>query len=107
MLDILVLIGLIISTVLLVIVFLRLQRSASKQDILDLNHLIQQGRAKTCVENVEKVKKGNTKDEVELLMGKADSLTDTEWIYYLDPHSGYVVSFDSGSQVEAVNLWVS
>lgn len=107
MLDILIFIGLMINIGLLVVVFRRLQRSASKQDPLDLNHLVRLGRAKVFVENVEKVKKGNTTDEVEHLLGKADNLTDKEWIYYLDGHSGYVISFDSGSRVETVNLWMS
>ena len=107
MLDILTLIGLMINTGLLVVIFRRLQRSASKQDLLDLNHQVRPGRARDFVENVENIKKGNTQDEVEHLLGKADSLMDKEWIYYLDEHSGYVISFDSGSRVETVNLWMS
>jgi hypothetical protein len=58
------------------------------------------------VESIEKIKKGDTGDEVERLLGKAHRATHKEWVYYLDEHSGYVVSFDNEDRVEAVNLWM-
>ena len=70
--------------------------------------LVTQRADSRCVEDVEKVKKGDTKRKVKHLLGKADSLADKEWIYYLDQYSGYVIRFDdSGTRVESVNLWVS
>lgn len=106
MLNVLIIIGVAINTALLVIVLRRLQRSVSKLDLLELTYLARQRRPEALVENVEKINKGSTKDEVELLLGKADRETGKEWIYYLDTHSGYLVSFDGGSRVEAVNLWM-
>jgi hypothetical protein len=58
------------------------------------------------VESIEKIKKGATCDEVESFLGKADRVTHKEWVYYLDEHSGYIVSFDNEDRVEAVNLWM-
>jgi outer membrane protein assembly factor BamE (lipoprotein component of BamABCDE complex) len=95
------------NTVLLVIVFLRLQASASKQDIINVIHLLRQGREKALVANVEKVKKGNTKDDVEKFLGEPDNPTAGEWIYYLDEHSGYVIAFNGANRVETVNSWRS
>lgn len=107
MLNVLIIIGVLANTALLVIVLRRLQRSASKQDLLELAYLVRQRRPEALVENVEKINKGKTKIEVEQLLGKADKETSKEWIYYLDEHSGYLVSFDAGSRVEAVNLWMA
>ncbi len=97
----------VINSALLVFVFFRLQTRASKQDIMNIVHLIRSGRAKILVENVEKIKKGKTKDYVEQLLGEADSPTDKEWVYYLDEHSGYAIAFDSTDCVEGVNAWRS
>jgi hypothetical protein len=63
--------------------------------------------AKALIENVEKIKTGNTKHQVKRRLGKADSQADKEWVYYLDKYSGYVIRFDSNGRVESVNLWVS
>ncbi len=97
----------VINTALLVIVFLRLQTSASKKDIVNVMHWVRLGRPKALVESAEKVKKGHTKHDVETLLGEADSPNDKEWIYYLDEHSGYIIAFDSTSRVESVNAWRS
>jgi hypothetical protein len=107
MVDTLAFILVVINTVLLVIVFFRLQSSASKQDIINVMHWVRLGRAKALVESVEKVKKGNTKYDVEELLGEADNPTAGEWIYYLDEHSGYVIAFDNASRVETVSAWRS
>jgi hypothetical protein len=64
-------------------------------------------RNKTIVVNVEKIKKGHSKQDVETLLGEADSPNDKEWVYYLDEHSGYIVAFASTSRVESVNAWRS
>jgi len=64
MLDVFILVGLVINVALLVVILRRLQRGASKQDIPNLTHLVWLERAKALVENVEKVKKGNTIDEI-------------------------------------------
>ncbi len=82
----------------LMAVFLRLQKPA---DSVELR------RAKVLIKNVERIKRGNTKEDVERVLGQADNPTDKEWIYYLDEHSGYVIAFNSASRVEAVNAWKS
>jgi len=58
------------------------------------------------VESIEKIKRGDTHDEVERFLGKADRVIHKEWVYYLDEHSGYLVSFDNEDRVEAVDLWM-
>ncbi|MCI0692046.1 outer membrane protein assembly factor BamE [candidate division KSB1 bacterium] len=107
MVDTLALILVVINTALLVIVFLRLQTSASKKDIVNVMHWVRMGRAKALVESAEQIKKGYTKRDVEALLGEADSPNDKEWVYYLDEHCGYIVAFDSTSRVESVNAWRS
>jgi hypothetical protein len=58
------------------------------------------------VESIERIKVGDTRDEVERLLGKADRVTHKEWVYHLDEHSGYLFSFDNEDRVEAVDLWM-
>lgn len=96
-----------VTVVLLVLALLQRRNNASRQDIHDLMQVVQSGPAKLLVENVDKVKQGDTKDDVERTLGRADSPTDKEWIYYLDKHSGYVISFDNANRVVAVKSWKS
>jgi hypothetical protein len=53
------------------------------------------------------IEPGDTKADVERLLGEADNPTDAEWFYYLDEHAGYVIFFDQENRVEAVNSWKS
>jgi hypothetical protein len=92
---------------LFVVVLVRLQHVATKKDIEQLSRYAQLGRAKVLIEKMQSVKKGETKGEVERLLGKADNPATDEWYYYLDEHAGYVVSFDGGGRVDAVNSWKS
>jgi hypothetical protein len=107
MFDTIALIFVVINTALLVIVFIRLQTSASKQDIVNVMHLIRSARPAALVDNVEKIKKGNTKEHVAQLLGEADNPAEQEWIYHLDEHSGYAIAFDGAGRVEEVNAWRS
>ncbi len=100
MLNIIILIGLAANIAILLFVFRRLQ-----QTIRESAHLAQQGSAEALVEKIEKVGKGDTKGKIERLLGRADSLNDKEWVYYLDEYSGYAINFDSRDRVESVNSW--
>jgi len=92
---------------LLVLVLFNFRRSASKNEIADLARFVRLGRAKALVENVDKVRKGQAKADVEAIIGKADNPDDSEWLYYLDEYSGYVITFDSTDRVSDVRSWKS
>lgn len=77
----------------------------NQQTIRESAHLAQQGSAKALVENVEKVGKGDTKGKIERILGRAGSLNEREWVYYLDEYSGYAINFDGRDRVESVNSW--
>ena len=84
---------------------MRLQTKASKADVRHLAQWVQLGRERLLVQNVDSVRAGYTKDQVEHILGKADNPSDREWIYYLDDHSGYLVAFDGTNHVERVVTW--
>jgi hypothetical protein len=64
-------------------------------------------RDSALVENIDKVKPGQTQADVESIIGKADNPNGNEWLYYLDEHSGYVITFDSTDRVSNVQSWKS
>ncbi len=107
MTNTLILIGVIAIASLLAVVFVGLQRSASKEDVRAIAHQVKLGRGKLLVENIERVKSGQTKAELEGLLGKADNPADRQWIYYLDEHSGYTIAFDGVGRVATLNSWKS
>lgn len=98
---------LLVILALLVLVLFNLRQSASKNEVANLAQLVRLGRAKALVENVDKVRMGQTKADVEAIIGKADNPNGNEWLYYLDEHSGYVITFDSTDQVSNVQSWKS
>jgi hypothetical protein len=85
-----------------------LLKRLAAQDVLmeELLRLTRLGRAKSLVENVEKVRTGATEMEVESIAGKPDSASRDSWVYFADEHSGYAVYFDAG-RVESVLAWFS
>jgi hypothetical protein len=44
---------------------------------------------------------------VENLVGVPSGMYEGGWLYYLDRHSGYLVSFGQDGRVERVRDWVS
>jgi hypothetical protein len=92
---------------LLLLMWLQLRQSATKADLAEIARLAQLGPTKVLVERVQMVRPGDTRADVERLLGRADNPTDGEWFYYLDEHAGYVVFFDHEDRVEAVKSWKS
>src|SRR4051812_32259464 len=90
----------IVVVALVIVVLLRRHSDPSVAGIHEQARTIDLEAAKALVENIEKVQTGSGKTEVETLLGRADSRTDNEWIYYLDEHSGYTISFDTADRVE-------
>jgi hypothetical protein len=50
---------------------------------------------------------GDEKATVLAVVGQPDSVLDHEWIYRLDDHSGYAVSFNSDGRVARASSWKS
>jgi hypothetical protein len=96
-----------LDVILLVLVLLRLRKAATKDEVRDLSRYARLGRAGVLAENIQGVKKGETKGEVESRLGRADNPSPEEWFYYLDEHAGYVIFFNKHDRVESVNSWKS
>jgi hypothetical protein len=87
---------------------LRKRRSEPRtQEIGTLARSALQGPAKSLVERIETVKVGDSMEQVDRTFGRADSVSDLGWIYYLDEHAGYLIGFDRSNRVQSVNLWAS
>jgi hypothetical protein len=109
----------VLNVILLVLILFRLRESATKEEVRDLSRYagddeirylsryVRLGRAGALTEDIQAVKKGETKDEVESRLGRADNPSPKEWFYYLDEHAGYVIFFDRDDRVESVNSWKS
>ena len=94
-----------VNLALLVLVVFRLMNLESRINGIVL--MVKSGSAKTLVQDIEKVVTGISKDAVEQRLGRADNPGSTEWIYYLDQSSGYIVRFDQQDLVESVVSWKS
>jgi outer membrane protein assembly factor BamE (lipoprotein component of BamABCDE complex) len=81
--------------------------STSKQYASQTARAVEIERAELIVESIDKIKVGDTKEDVERFLGQPDHLTGKEWLYYLDEHSGYVIKFDGVGRVGAVHSWKS
>ncbi len=92
---------------LLLVMWIQLRNGVTKADLAEISRWVQLGPTKVLIERVQTVKPGDTKADVERLLGRADNPTDGEWFYFLDEHAGYVVFFDSQGRVETVNSWKS
>ena len=92
---------------LLLLMWFHLRQGATKADLAEIARLAQLGPTKVLIERVQMVRPGDTRANVERLLGKADNPTDGEWFYYLDEHAGYVIFFDREDRVETVNSWKS
>ena len=103
----LILLILLVNTALLLIILLRPRGDSAQKQLQELRRLLLLGPKKALVEDVGKIRSGDTREAVEGLIGKPDSLGQDAWIYLLDDHSGYRISFDTGGRVESVRTWVS
>jgi hypothetical protein len=97
----------IISAVVPLLAFVLVRLLNLESRINDVVLMAKSGPAKTLVHDIEKVTTGTRKDAVERYLGRADSPGSTEWIYYLDRHSGYLIRFDKQNCVESVLSWKS
>lgn len=58
-------------------------------------------------ENIRRVQPGDTREHVENLVGVPSGTYEGSWIYHLDRHSGYLLSFRQDGRVEQIRDWVS
>ncbi len=82
-------------------------KDPANEEFPGLTHPPHFDHAEAVVDNVERIKPGNTRQVVKRLLGEADSVADREWAYNLDEHSGYIVNFDSADRVVSVHAWLS
>jgi len=75
--------------------------------IVGLERDVRLGPAKLLLANIRRVRPGQTKAQIERIVGSPDTMSPDEWTYFFDPHAGFRVVFDQRDRVKAVKQSVA